>query len=148
MTMAATKQTAEDEIRGLLDTWADATRAKDIEGIIAACAQGLVTFDCHGPLHFVGAGAYRKHLEACFPYMQGPMTLEIRDLDITAEGDVGFGHYFARCGGTGLDGTEHSSWFRGTTCFRRTNGTWKIVHEHLSAPFNAENGTASLGLEP
>jgi ketosteroid isomerase-like protein len=148
MTMAATKQTAEDEIRGLLDTWADASRAKDVDAIVAHCATGLVAFDCHGPLRFESAGAYRKHLEACLPCMQGPMTLEIRDLDITAEGDVGFCHYLARCGGTGPDGTEHSSWFRGTSCFQRTNGTWKIVHEHLSAPFDAESGKASLGLQP
>jgi ketosteroid isomerase-like protein len=148
MTMVATRQTAEDEIRGLLATWVNATRAKDIDAIMAYLAPDALVFDCHGPLRFEGADAYRKHLEACLPCMQGPMTLELHDLDVTAQGDAGFCHYLALCGGTGPDGTVQRSWFRGTACFRRIGGTWKIVHEHLSAPFDPQSGKTSLDLEP
>lgn len=135
-------------IRGLLETWADATRAKDIDGIMAAYAPDVLAFDCHGQLRFKGADALRKHLEACLPCMQGPMTFEFHDLDITAQGDIGFCHYLALCGGTGPDGKEHRGWLRVTACFRRTSGTWKIVHEHCSAPFDPPSGRARLDLKP
>jgi PhnB protein len=32
--------------------------------------------------------------------------------------------------------------------FRKTNGTWMIVHEHFSAPFDPESGKALFDLEP
>jgi ketosteroid isomerase-like protein len=61
--MAATRQTAEDEIRGLLKAWANATRAKDVGAIMASCAPELIAFDCHGPLRFRGADAFRIVLD-------------------------------------------------------------------------------------
>jgi predicted 3-demethylubiquinone-9 3-methyltransferase (glyoxalase superfamily) len=61
--MAATRQTAEDEIRGLLEAWANATRAKDVGAIVAGCAAELLAFDCRGPLRFKGADAFRKVLD-------------------------------------------------------------------------------------
>jgi ketosteroid isomerase-like protein len=108
--------TAETAIRARLDEWATALRAKDIDAIMAAHAPDVVAFDCHSQLQFKGADAYRRHLEARLPCIQGPMTFEIHDLDITAHGDVGFCHYPALCGATGPDGKEHSSWFHGTAC--------------------------------
>ena len=35
---------------------------------------------------------------------------------------------------------------RVTVRFRKTNGTWMIVHEHFSAPFDPESGKALLDL--
>jgi ketosteroid isomerase-like protein len=78
----------------------------------------------------------------------GPITFEIRDLDITVQGDLGLCHYLQRCVATGPDGKEHSSWFRGTTACRRTAAGWKIVHEHFSAPFDPASGRALLDLAP
>jgi ketosteroid isomerase-like protein len=62
--------------------------------------------------------------------------------------DVAFCHYLARCGATGADGREHRCWLRGTTCLRRTGGTWRIVHAHCSAPFDPRSGRALLDLVP
>ena len=111
-------------------------------------APDVLAFDCHTHLQFKGAEAYRKHLEACLSYMRGPIIFEIHDLDITARDDVAFCHYLARCGGAGPDGAEHSVWLRATSCFRRMNGKWMIVHAHCSAPFDLESGKALLDLKP
>ena len=148
MALRLTRTDGEAQVRALLDDWASATRAKDIDGILASCAPDVLGFDCHSRLQLVGAEAYRKHLEACLPCMQGPMIFEIHDLDVTAEGDLAFCHYLARCGGTGPDGQEHVGWLRGTSCLRRTGGRWRIVHEHFSAPFDPASGRALLEFEP
>ena len=143
-------ENADDEagIRARLDQWATGLRAKDIDAIMAAHAPDLLSFDCHSQLRLKGAQAYRTHLEACLPCMQGPMMFEMHDLEITAQGDLGFCPFLARCGATGAHGDEHVSWLRATVCLRNTNGEWMIVHGHLSAPFDPESGRGLLDLEP
>jgi uncharacterized protein (TIGR02246 family) len=136
------------EIRGLLDDWVKAARAKDIDAIFAHYAPYIVAFDGIGQLQFKGRDAYRKHWEACMDMCSGPMIFEFHDLDIEARDDVAFGHYLSRCGGTGADGKEQAGWFRVTVCWRKTNGRWKVAHEHFSAPFDPASGKALLGLEP
>ena len=145
---AATLEGAGAAIRGRIDDRARATRARDVDRIMASYAPGARSFDCHSHLQFKGAEALREHLAACMPCMQGPMTVEIHDLETAAHGDVGFCHYLARYGATGLDGQEHAGWLRVTVCLRNIEGRWLIVHDHCSAPFAAESGRAMLELEP
>lgn len=142
MTTATLDRTATTEVRALIDDWAQATRAKDVERIIACHAPGARSFDCHSHFQFEGASALRQHLEACMTCMQGPMTFEIHDLELAAHGDVAFGHYLARFGATGVSGEEHTGWLRGTVCLRKLEGRWLIVHDHCSAPFDPESGKA------
>jgi ketosteroid isomerase-like protein len=132
----------------LLDDWAKALRAKDIDAIMAVHASDVRAFDCHSGVQLRGADAYRRHLETCLPCMQGRVIFELHDLGVTARGDVGFCHFLARCGATSPDGSESASWFRGTAGFRRTGGGWRIMHGHLSAPFDPESRRALLNLEP
>lgn len=148
MTLHVTRTDDTAQIRGLLEDWAHAAGAGDIDSIMAAYAPDVLAFDGVGQLRFEGAESYRKHWQACLSMCQGPMTFEIHDVHVTVGGDIAFGHYLARCGGTGPDGKEGVSWFRGTTCFRRIDRRWLIVHEHFSAPFDPESGRALLDLEP
>jgi ketosteroid isomerase-like protein len=136
------------EVGARLEDWAAALRAKDVDRIIASHSADVLAFDCHSQLEFKGADAYRRHLEACMPCMQGPMLFELHDLNILAQDDLAFCHYLALCGATGADGAEHRCWLRGTTCLRRTGGTWRIVHAHCSAPFDPMSGKAMLDLAP
>lgn len=148
MTTVLTKTDEEAQIRDRLDDWAKATRAKDLDGIMANYAPDILAFDAVGQLQFKGAEAYRRHWEVCLSYMEGPMRFEMHDLGITARDDVAFCHYLAHCGGTGQDGKEHSGWTRATACLRKSNGRWLIVHEHFSAPFDPESGKALFDLKP
>ena len=70
--------------------------------------------------------------------MSDPMLFEIHDLKIEAGEDLAFAHYLVRCGATGRDGQEHRTWLRATTCLRRIDGDWKVVHGHCSAPFDPQ----------
>ena len=148
MALQITRTDEEAQIRALIADWARAARAKDVDAIFAHYAPDIVAFDGIGQLRFKGGDAYRKHWEACMAMCAGPMIFEVHDLDITAGDDLAFGHYLSRCGGTGPDGKEQAGWFRVTVCCRKTNGRWKVAHEHFSAPFDPESGKALLGLEP
>ena len=97
---------------------------------------------------FRGADAHRKHLEACFPYMQGPITFDLHEVSIVSQGDLAFCHFTAHCGCTGHDGKEHWSWLRMTACLRRIGDQWLIVHDHCSAPFDPMSGKVMLDAGP
>ena len=148
MALQMTRTDEEAQIRGLIEDWAKAARASDIDGIMAVYAPDIRSFDAIAQLQFKGADAYRKHWEACIAMCPGPMIFEIHDLAIEAGDEVAFGHYLLKCGATGEDGKEQTGWTRGTVCWRKRSGTWMVAHEHFSVPFDMESGKALLGLEP
>jgi uncharacterized protein (TIGR02246 family) len=148
MALQMTRTDEETEIRGLIDGWAQAARAKDLAAIFAHYAPDILAFDAIGQLQFKGSDAYRKHWEACMSMCSGPMIFEVHDLEIEARDDLAFGHYLSRCGGTGPDGKEQAGWMRVTFGCRKTNGKWKIAHEHFSAPFDPVSGKALFDLQP
>jgi hypothetical protein len=47
---------AEAQIRALIDAWASAMRAKDVEGVMAHYARDCATFDLAPPLISTGSG--------------------------------------------------------------------------------------------
>ncbi|HEX5078578.1 MAG TPA: nuclear transport factor 2 family protein [Geminicoccaceae bacterium] len=148
--MAATtlERTDEAEIRGLIEDWAEAARAWDIDRIMAAYTPDILAFDAIARLQFKGAQAYREHWQACMAMCPGLMIFEIHGLEIEAVDDIAFGHYLVRCGTVGDDGREDAGFMRATFCCRRTGKMWKIAHEHFSAPFDPASGEALLKLAP
>ena len=147
MALQMTRTDENAAIRELIEDWAQAVRAKDVDAIFAHYAPDIVAFDGIGQLQFKGRDAYRNHWEACITMCSGPMIYQVHDLNIEAGGDLAFAHYLSRCGGTGADGKEQAGWFRVTVCWRRTNGRWQVAHEHFSAPFDPESGKALLELK-
>lgn len=148
MTAMERQQAPESEIRTLFANWAKAVEAKDIDRITAAYVPGIVAFDAILALRFEGIDAYRAHWKACMEFCAGPMVFELHDLEVEASGDLGFCHGLVRCGGTGPDGQVMTGWTRMSAGLRRTNGGWRVVHEHFSVPFDMETGKALFELEP
>ena len=140
--------TDEIQIRDLIDGWADAVRAKDVDRIMSQYSPDVLAFDAISQLQFKGVDAYRKHWEACLSMCSGPSFFEIHDLDITAGDGLAFCHALNRCGGTGEDGQEKVCWMRMTVCYRKIDGDWKVVHEHFSSPFDMGSGKALFELQP
>lgn len=143
-----TPATAEAEIRGLIDDWTRAFLAKDLDGIMVHYAPDIVAFDAISALQFKGKEAYRDHWAQCLSFCQGPMQFELHELDIAAGDDVAFSHSLSHCGGPDENGEMQACWMRGTVCYRRLDGEWKVVHEHFSAPFDMESGKAMCDLSP
>jgi PhnB protein len=139
--------TAEARIRALIDDWANALRAKDIDGIMAYYAADSVTFDLAPPL--VSTAMNAEGLQAWFSTWGGPLGYEIRDLSITVSDDAAFGHSLNRLSGTKIDGEKADVWFRLTLCFRKVGDEWKIAHQHESVPFYMDGSfRAAVDLKP
>lgn len=130
-------------IRELLETRTRAFARRDAATAAAAYDDDLVLYDAVGP--FVRRGEDpAERLEGWIASYRTGIGHEIRDLEITAAADLAFCHFLVRISGTMRDGTDVGMWVRATSCLRRRDGVWTIVHEHASVPFDAETGQAVL----
>jgi ketosteroid isomerase-like protein len=123
-------------------------RAKDLDRLMAFHAPDVVYFDIVPPLRYVGAAALRARFADWFGRFDGPIGLEVRDLDASVSGDVAAAHMLVRASGTLVGGPVVGYWVRATTVLRRSEGRWAITHEHVSAPVDLASRSAVLDLEP
>ena len=133
----AEKQNVSDEgaaVRDLIETWADAVRRKDYEGILRSHTADFVMFDVPPPFKSVGLDAYWKTWDVFYSWSSGPVRFEIQEIDVTAGVDVAFAFASMRCEGPGADGKPEPLNFRLTICLRKVDGRWMIAHEHHSVP--------------
>ena len=144
---AVTANNADDEaaVRKLIDEWTAAFEAKDLDKMMANYAPGVVLYDCIPPFEVVGPAAIRKSWESCLPYFPDQFKSERRDLHLFVNGDVAF--FFGlhhvkpisdpknRCGET---------WLRITVGYQKIAGQWKVVHEHVSVPFDPHTNQVVL----
>ena len=129
-------QTAESQIRAILEAWADAVRRHDLSGILAHHDKEIVMFDVPPPLQSQGMDAYKKTWDLFFRYHQPSQAFDIEELAVTAGEDVAFAVAVMRCGsGTPSGPPEQGGFlFRLTIGLRKIDGNWLITHEHHSVP--------------
>lgn len=142
------KAGCEAQVRKLIDDWMTAFRAKDVDRIMACYAPDIVAFDIVPPLQYKGADAYRHDWERTMPMCEGPLGCETRDLTVVAGDDAAFCHSLNHITGKKTDGSAIDTWMRVTVCFRKIDGKWAAVHEHVSVPIDMESGMGLFDLEP
>jgi ketosteroid isomerase-like protein len=146
--MAVRREVGEAEIRRQVDKLVDGIRAKDLDGLERLYAADVVSFDVEPPLQHVGVAAKLKNWANVFTFFQ-EVDYEVRDLALTVDENVAFGHCFGRLSGTLGNGTTTSGmWVRATLCFRKIDGDWLIVHDQASVPFDITTGRGVTDLEP
>lgn len=148
MAMENSKAGNESQVRKLIDDWASAFRARDVDRIMACYAPDIVAFDVVPPLQYRGTAAYRNDWEEMMSLCDGPNGIEMRDLTVAAADDVAFSHCLSHFTGKQTDGNAIDMWMRVTVCFRKIDGKWLAVHEHVSAPIDMESGKALFDLKP
>jgi ketosteroid isomerase-like protein len=144
----ATPAVDEAGIRQQMHELVEAIRAMDLDGVKSIYAPDIVSFDVQPPLQHVGAEAKWRNWVEVFTAYQRPLGCEVRDLTITVGSDVAFAHSFNRLSGTLKNGHSSGFWVRATYCFRKIDGNWLVVHDHVSVPLDVESGRAVLDLEP
>lgn len=148
MTIEEGKMKNEAAIQELVDGFIKAIRAKDINGVMSVFAPEVVSFDLGPPLQHGGGETFMKRWQELFDLYQGPIDYELRDLSIAVGDDIAFSHSLNRISGTMKNGQKTDRWLRWTACYRKSNGKWLILHEHVSVPANLGKGKAILDLKP
>jgi len=123
----------EQQIRTLIESWADAVHAGDLETVVAAHAGDIVMFDVPPPYDGVrGIEAYRATWPPFFRFQLEGASFEIVSLDVTAGEDVAYAHALLRCGTPQELADKPENRLRLTVGLRKEDGRWVVAHEHHS----------------
>lgn len=146
--MPTRREVDEATIRRQVDKIVGGIRAKDLEGLKRLYTTDVVSFDLEPPLQHVGIEAKLKNWTNVFTFFED-VTYEVRDLTLTVDENVAFGHCFGRLSGTLNNGTATSGmWVRGTFGFRKIGGSWLVAHDQVSVPLDISTGKGVTDLEP
>ena len=141
--MNASHDQTGEEIRALLKEWQQGLLAKDADRMTRHYSEHVVFYDATPPLQHHGIEAYRRSWEMIFPHLPDKLDFEDYDSDITVSGDLAVVHFLNRLIDANTKDSATCGWVRVTVCFKRMDdGQWKVVHEHVSIPFDPMSGKA------
>ena len=123
----------EAAIRRILDDRRHALRAKDAETLVGHDAPNILSYDLAPPLASRGAdlAAIRRWLDTWV----GPIDLDFQELRIDVADGLAVSTGLSRMRGTKTDGVKVDLWARATMAYRKVDGRWTVIHEHVSVPF-------------
>lgn len=131
------------EIQAAMDAWGEALYRKDLEAMHKDYADEYRLFDVKQTAE--SAEGAKELWQCCFPFFDKPK-VEYKDMVIHATDDMAIVHFRSRVSGTvepmpeGMD----DAWLRGTAGYRKIDGQWKCVHEHISFPIDCEKMTVDF----
>jgi ketosteroid isomerase-like protein len=128
----------EQEIRTLETKFAMAFAAKDVDAIMKFYAPGdeLLVFDLITPRQYAGWDAYKKDWQDTFAMMKDTPEFDTRDLSVTTDGKLAWSHSIQHAKWTSMDGSPFEMTVRVTDCYKKIDGKWLIVLEHVSVPLD------------
>jgi len=138
------------QIEALENQFAAAFNAKDLDAIMKVYVPGpsLFVFDVGVPRQHVGWDDYRKDWQDFLAGFKGPVKFDISDLAITAVDDIGYGHSIQHVTGMDTKGKPVDFTVRVSDVYRKLDGKWLIVQEHVSVPVNFDTGKPDLTSAP
>ena len=135
-------KTDETEIRQLTEKWRSIWSPKDkpftgkgLENIFATGEKEIVVFDNYGS-DLVVLHSLQEYLDTWIPAMQNFSYWEVQledNLAISIDGNLAVTTFSFAGGGKSKDGKEAKLRQLGTHMWKRLNGEWRLVHEHLTA---------------
>ena len=149
-TSSCSRANDDAEVNASLQRLVAAVNAKDINGIMAYYVpdESLLVFDALPPRQYVGASAFRKDWEGFLAAYPSTVRAEVSDWKTETEGNLAYGHGIFRTTGPDKDGKPLDLTVRITDVYRKINGKWLVVHEHVSWPVDLATGKADLSSKP
>jgi uncharacterized protein (TIGR02246 family) len=127
----------QQQIRTLIERWAEAVHATDLDAVLADHSDDIVMFDVPPPDDGVrGIDAYRETWPPFFEWQARGASFDIVELDVTAGDDVAYAHALLRCGMPDELAERPERRLRLTLGLRREDGRWVVAHEHHSLPLD------------
>jgi uncharacterized protein (TIGR02246 family) len=124
----------ERQIRSLIERWAEAVHAGELDAVLADHSADIVMFDVPPPKDGVrGIDAYRQTWPPFFEW-QREAVFEIVEHDVSAGEDVAFAWALLRCGTAEELRQDPDLRLRLTIGLRKEDGHWVVTHEHHSFP--------------
>ncbi len=127
----------QQQIRTLIQRWAEAVHATDLDTVLADHSDDIVMFDVPPPDDGVrGIEAYRETWPPFFVWQARGASFEIVELEVSAGEDVAYAYALLRCGMPKELAERPERRLRLTLGLRRQAGRWVVAHEHHSYPLD------------
>jgi uncharacterized protein (TIGR02246 family) len=123
-----------EQIRALIEGWAAAVRAGDLDAVLADHAEDIQMFDVPPPNEVRGIEAYRETWPPFFEWLRSGAAFDIVSFDVTAGDEVAFATALLRCGTEEDFRRDPDNRLRLTVGLRKEDGRWVVSHEHHSFP--------------
>lgn len=136
----------EKPIRRVLDAYKAAVFAKNVDAFVALYDQNVCVFDMWGEWSYNGIKAWRKMVTDWFGSLGTErVSVDVSDVRVVVAQDVVVVHAFVTYRGLSTEGEELRAMSnRLTLALKQSSGTWRIVHEHTSAPVDFETSKVIL----
>ncbi len=136
----------ENPIVRVLDAYKAAVLAKDVDAFISLYDQDVRVFDLWGTWSYNGTEAWRAAVTDWFGSLGAErVAVAMEDVQTVVTHDVAVAHMFITYKGLSAEGKDlRAMQNRLTWVLRYTDGAWKIVHEHTSAPVDVETSKVIL----
>jgi len=132
---ARTSDTA--EINALEQRLIDGIKAKDVKQIVNCYSDDVFAYDVVPRRQYVGAAEFQKPWQGFLHMFKGPINAEVNDLAIDSDGKIAYSRSIQHISGTTNEGKAFDETFRITDVYRKSQGKWVIVQEHISEPPHA-----------
>ncbi|HJY45304.1 MAG TPA: SgcJ/EcaC family oxidoreductase [Propionibacteriaceae bacterium] len=138
----------EKELRDIHERWFAATEAKDIDGLMTHIADDVVSYEHDVPLQHLGVANVRKVCQRGLDSAPGTITWQVPDMTVLVRDDIAVAWGLNHMTAEQADGQVAESWSRGTRLFQRQPEGWRMIHQHVSYPYDPETGAAVVDLKP
>ena len=124
-------------------TITEAIERRDVDAVMAGYVDStdITFFEDTMPFELRGRRSIRKYIEDLLA--SGSFHDRFESGSVLISGDLAAGHYTLVVKWTDKSGT-HTERGRYTQILKKTNGKWRIWHEHFSVPYDPATGKAVL----
>jgi ketosteroid isomerase-like protein len=102
----------------------------------------VVLFDVMPPREFAGYKTIHDHMKDFAGFKE--VKAEFLELKVITDGKLALARGVQHLTGKGADGKPFDATFQQTDVWRKTNGQWKLIHEHASFPVDMKTGKADM----
>jgi ketosteroid isomerase-like protein len=130
----------------MLDSYKAAVLAKDVDAFVALYDDDVRVFDMWGTWSLRGVESWRKMARQWFSSLGSERVIvSATDAQSTCVGDLAIGHAILIYTAVSAEGKQLRSLSnRMTLALKRTGESWKVLHEHTSAPIDHQSLKAIL----
>ena len=138
--------TDREDVAQLLATYSDAAYGKDVDRFMTLYAPTVRVFDLWGAWEVRGAEAWRESVSGWFGSLGDErVVVEFDEVDIALGGDAGSVVALVAYSAESASGDRiRQMTNRLTWVLARTDGLWRVTHEHTSAPVDDATGKVIL----
>ena len=136
-----------ETVEAVLTAYGDAVYEKDVDAFVSLYDEDVRVFDLWGSWSYDGTGPWRQVVTEWFGSLGDErVAVETEDVQSTVADGVAVVHAFLTFKGISAEGEELRAMNNRLTWMlrRADDGSWKIVHEHTSAPADFETAKVML----